>query len=133
MSRGIDYLPHVMQVPVSLHMDTANDADSLLLEFRKEFPNCPVGRPGRFFDIVQRIAAPTQPSTIGHARLAGSPLQSYRRRVWQARIRNAEGSASGLLFLDEFMQEFMTGERKFPNLIPSSLTVDLYDLWFVYL
>ena len=44
-----------------------------------------------------RIVAPTQPSVIGEPKLTGSPLQTYRKRVWQPRIRNAAGSAPGQL------------------------------------
>ena len=75
--------------------NSLNNEHSLVSEFRKQFPKCPIGRPKRFFETVQRIAAPTQPSLIGHPKLSGSPLQSYRKRVWQPRIRNTVGSASG--------------------------------------
>ena len=70
-----------------------NDENCLLSEFRKYYPKCPIGRPRRFFETVQRIAAPTQPSLISQPKLSGSPLQSYRKRVWQPRVRNPAGSA----------------------------------------
>ena len=47
-----------------------------------------MSRPTRFFDAVQRIVGPTRPSLRGSAKLTGSPLASYRRRVWQPRVRN---------------------------------------------
>ena len=44
-----------------------------------------ISRPSRFFDTIQRIVGPTKPSLQGEAKL---PLASYRRRVWELRIRN---------------------------------------------
>ena len=61
----------------------------ILSEVRKRYPCVSVSRPTRFFDAVQRIVGPTWPSLRGSAKLTGSPLASYRRRVWQPRIRNA--------------------------------------------
>jgi hypothetical protein len=39
-------------------------------------------------DSIQRIVGPTRPFLLGAAKLTGSPLASYRKRVWQPRIRN---------------------------------------------
>ena len=73
-----------------------NNVEVLLSEFKKIYPECPVGRATRFYDAVQRIIAPTKPSVIKKPCLNGSPLQSYRRKEWKPRIRNPMGSAPGL-------------------------------------
>jgi len=77
-------------------LERSSDQDSLLLEVKNEFPLLQnIGRPGRFFNTVQRIAAPTLSSTLGSAKLAGSPLKTYRKRVWEPRTRNVTGSTPG--------------------------------------
>jgi hypothetical protein len=57
--------------------------------FHRQYPFIPIGRPSRFHDTVQRIAAPTQRNTMGK-QLGGSPLRSYLQRVWMPRIRNTQ-------------------------------------------
>ena len=61
----------------------------------------PIGRPSRFYETVDRIVAPTQPSILGTIKLQGSPLQTYRKRVWEPRIRNssAEGYCSVTVYM----------------------------------
>ena len=66
-----------------------NDEAHLYSEFKSMYPLIPVGRPKRFYETVQRIAAPTRPSLISGPKLHGSPLRSYRRRLWEPRIRNS--------------------------------------------
>ena len=61
--------------------------DVLSSEIRVRFPGVPVGRPSRFYDTVKRIVGPTKPSVRGPPKLVGSPLASYRKRVWEPRIR----------------------------------------------
>ena len=65
----------------------ADAADLLCSEICRRYPNLSVGRPSRLFDTVQRIVGPTRASLRGTAKLTGSPLVSYRRRVWEPRIR----------------------------------------------
>ena len=65
----------------------ADAADLLCSEICRRYPNLLVGRPSRLFDTVQRIVGPTRASLRGTAKLTGSPLVSYRRRVWEPRIR----------------------------------------------
>ena len=66
----------------------ADVADLLCTEICRRYPGISVGRPSRLFDTIQRIVGPTRPSLRGTAKLTGSPLASYRRRVWEPRIRN---------------------------------------------
>ena len=65
----------------------ADTADLLYSEICRRYPDISVGRPSRLFDTIQRIVGPTRPSLRGTAKLNGSPLASYRRRVWEPRIR----------------------------------------------
>ena len=60
----------------------------LCAKFKELYPHIEVGRPHRFFDTVQRIVAPSRPSAVSKPPLSGTPLSSYRRRVWKPRIRN---------------------------------------------
>lgn len=62
--------------------------DLLFAEVCKCYPNVTVSCPSRFYDTIRRLVAPTRPSLHGEAKLTGSPLASYRRRVWQPRVRN---------------------------------------------
>lgn len=59
-------------------------------KFRDDFPHISISRPGRFLDTLERIAAPTRPSTIASTgKLDGSPLRSYLKRQWEPRKRNS--------------------------------------------
>nr|MCH9715538.1 hypothetical protein [Gammaproteobacteria bacterium] len=60
------------------------------------YTNLVLGRPCRFSETVKRIIAPTKPSLKGDAKLIGSPLTTYRKRIWKPRIRNF---ASGMLMI----------------------------------
>ena len=73
--------PQIVNLIDIFERSSPNDADVLLSEFRKQFLDCPVGRPGSFFYTVLQIVAPTQSSIIGELKLTGSPLQTYRKRV----------------------------------------------------
>lgn len=68
--------------------ESPENEDLLCSKFRLLYPNIRVGRPRRFYETVMRIAAPTKPSLRGKSKLNGSPLFSYRRRIWEPRIRN---------------------------------------------
>ena len=58
-------------------------AKTLLLDkFRQKYKHVSISRPERFYDTVCRIAAPTRPSLKGTSKLQGSPLVTYRRRIW---------------------------------------------------
>lgn len=63
------------------------DKDHLCYVFGKIYPNIHIGRPGRFYDTVLRIIAPTQSSIRGGRSLNRSQLASYRKRLWTPRIR----------------------------------------------
>ena len=63
------------------------DKDYLCREFERAYPNIHIGRPGRFYDTVLRIIAPTQSSIRGGRSLNGSQLNSYCKRIWTPRIR----------------------------------------------
>ena len=68
---------------------SGNSVSELLVSyFHRQYPSVPIGRPGRFHDTVQRIAAPTRHSR--GKQLGGSPLCSYLKRVWTPRIRNTQ-------------------------------------------
>ena len=62
-------------------------ADLLCAKLCKRHPNIKVGRPSRLLDTAKRLIAPTRPNMLGPAKLTGSPLAHYRRRVWEPRIR----------------------------------------------
>ena len=66
-------------------------ADILTEKFTSSYPHIPISRPTRFLDAVKRIAAPTKPSALGEQKLLGSPLVTYRRRVWIPRNRHKQG------------------------------------------
>lgn len=65
------------------------DAKDLRYKFQSQYPHVIVGR--RFFDTVQRIAAPTKLSVLGKQSLTGSQLSAYRKRIWEPRIRKNKG------------------------------------------
>lgn len=60
----------------------------LVQKFYGVYQHITIGRPERFCDTVRRIAAPTKPSLWGVAKLAGSPLVSYKCREWMPKTRN---------------------------------------------
>ena len=68
----------------------ANTVDLLCSTICKQYPNISVSRPMRLFDTIKRIAGPTRPSLRGPAKLAGSPLATYRKRVWKPRTRTTQ-------------------------------------------
>ena len=69
--------------------ENPGDATLLVSKFNALYPNVTTGRPGRFFDTVQRLAIPTKPSIRGKsAKLQGSPLVSYRKKTWAPHVRN---------------------------------------------
>lgn len=56
--------------------------------FRCHYPFINIERPGRLYDTVLRIVAPTHPSIRSdRATLRGTQLKSYRKRIWMPRIR----------------------------------------------
>ena len=59
-----------------------------VLKFSRQYPTVEVGRPSRVYDTISRLVGPTRPSLRGPAKLTGSPLASYRKRIWLPRIRN---------------------------------------------
>ena len=88
--------------------DRASPGDAMYLAtaFTKAAPVLNVGRPGRFYDSIVRIVAPTRPALRNEkAALQGTPLRSYRNRVWMPRIRNssfAKGTGQRFSFCAHF-------------------------------
>lgn len=62
----------------------------LCAEISKRFPFISIKRPGRLVDTITRIVAPTKPSLNRVAKVTGSPLRSYRQRIWEPRVRTAK-------------------------------------------
>lgn len=76
-----------------------SDHHLLCAEISKQFPSISTKRPGRLVDTITRIVAPTKPSLNGVSKLAGSPLRSYRQRIWEPRVRSAKsGGSTCILF-----------------------------------
>ena len=69
-------------------------ADILTEKFTSSYPHIPISRPTRFLDTVRRLAAPTKSSAVGEKKLLGSPLVTYRRRVWVPRNRHKQGTCT---------------------------------------
>lgn len=67
-----------------------NDQHLLCVKLTERFPSISTKRPGRVVDTITRIVAPTKPALNGVLRLSGSPLRSYRQRIWEPRIRTAK-------------------------------------------
>ena len=65
--------------------------NTLFDRFSTLYPNVVLGRPSRFYDTVKRIAAPTKPSSVGPSKLSGSPLVSYRKRIWAPKVKKTQG------------------------------------------
>ncbi len=76
------------EVEVNSSYIEISTAEVLASRFCSEYPHLTISRPGRFYDTVQRIAAPTRPSSVGEEKLKGSPLSLYMKRVWKPRTRN---------------------------------------------
>ena len=68
----------------------------LVTLFKERHPSIYIGRPRRFLNTVQRIAAPTRPSMIGESKLDGDCLRAYMKKTWEPRIRNP--APTGMLF-----------------------------------
>ena len=74
---------------IDLFEETKHGGEEFLCsKFRNLYPEIYIGRPRRFYETVQRIAAPTKASLRGESKLQGSQLASYRKRSWEPRIRN---------------------------------------------
>ena len=67
----------------------ASIAEILASKVKMKYPEIPIHRPNRFLDSVERLAAPTKPSSIGPPKLTHSPLRSYLRTP---RTRNLPGT-----------------------------------------
>lgn len=63
--------------------------DVFCTELCQRYPHIKIGWPSRLLDTVKRLVAPTRASTLGPAKLTGSPLAHYRKRIWEPRIRTA--------------------------------------------
>ena len=71
-----------------------NNEELLCSKFTRLYPHIYIGRPRHFYETVSRIVAPTKPSLRGECKLFGSPLSSYRKRIWEPRIRNSATSGN---------------------------------------
>ena len=80
-------------------LECPNSEELLCSKFKTLYPNIYIGRPRRFYETVLCIVAPTKPSLRGECKLFGSLLSSYRKRIWEPRIRNpaTSGSCNGML------------------------------------
>lgn len=67
-----------------------NTVDLLCSEICQRYLNISVSHSTRLFDTIKRIAGPTRPSLRGQAKLTGSPLAAYRKRVWKPRTRTIQ-------------------------------------------
>lgn len=78
--------------------ESPNDENLLYSKFKVMYPKIYVGRPRRFYETITRLAAPTKHSLQGKCSLTGSPLTSYRKRIWQPRLRNVgmKGRGEGI-------------------------------------
>lgn len=83
----------LIDIFTEVERDHPNDGGLLSSKVHELYPTIPIGRPSRFYDTVQRIVGPTRPSLIGESKLVGSPLASYRKRVWEPRLRNSSNSS----------------------------------------
>ena len=74
---------------IDLYAEIGSDDHMLCSEISKRFPSISVKRPGRVADTVSRIVAPATTVSLNNrtVKLTGSPLRSYRQRVWKPRIR----------------------------------------------
>jgi len=65
-------------------------AHSLAQKFASLYPHIPVAREESLLKTIQRLAAPTRPSTLGPSKLQGLALQQYKDRTWKPRIRHKQ-------------------------------------------
>jgi len=68
-------------------------AHSLAQKFATLYPHIPVIKEDTFLKTVQRLAAPTRPSTVGSSKLQGLALKQYKERIWKPRIRHTQGQS----------------------------------------
>jgi len=68
-----------------------NVAHSLAKTFASLYPHIPVAREDTLLKTIQRLAAPTRPSTLGPCKLQGLALQQYKDQIWKPRIRHKKG------------------------------------------
>ena len=74
------------------------DAVYLATALKGFYPALNIGRPGRLYDTIVRIVAPTRPAVRNDkAALQGTPLHSYRKRVWVPRTRNPHAKGKCVL------------------------------------
>jgi len=66
----------MLLVEAEQHSD--NTAHSLAQKFATLYPHIPVTREDTFLKTVQRLAAPTQPSTVDPSTLQGLALTQYK-------------------------------------------------------
>ena len=86
---------------IELYEDTSDDASILHTKLLERYPVL-VGRHCRLLETVKRIVVPTRPSLRGDAKLHGSPLPTYRKRIWKPCVRNVTAAVSGMLFFFDY-------------------------------
>ena len=94
-----------------------NKAPGDILYFTSAFKSCypliNIERPGRFYDTVLRIVAPTHPSIrSSSAKIIGTQLVFYRKRIWIPRIR-AKGIGM-CAFICSYIQKHEIYIRMYP-------------------
>ena len=74
---------------IELYNKYESDQDQLCTAVSERFPSVANTRPGRLYDSISRIVAPTKKALNGTVKLAegGSPLKSYCKRIWEPRVR----------------------------------------------
>ena len=111
-------------------MELEGRPDLLYSEICARYPKISVSRPTRLYDTVKRIVVPTRPSLRGAAKLSGSPLAAYRKRVWKPRIRT-QGIYSKLRYciVLNFLYPATSSSPTFPEeLLEQGLSEDVITL-----
>lgn len=67
--------------------DDPNIAEMIFCTIKELYPRIEISRPSRVLDSVRRIVAPTRQSARGDAKIVGLSLETYRKKVWEPRIR----------------------------------------------
>ena len=119
---------------IDMFDEFGSDQHLLCMELSKRFPSISTKRPGRLVDTITRIVAPTKPSLNGVLRLTGSPLRSYRQRIWEPRVRTAKSRGRLHVYFKLLYTIIIdritcidSGDSYPDDLIPYGLTKDLLN------
>ena len=92
---------------IDLFGEFGSDQHLLCTEISKRFPSVSVKRPSHLVDTITRIIALTKPALNGTLKLSGSPLCSYRQRIWEPRVRTA--TSGGKANIGQYIVLYMFG------------------------